>query len=73
VVSSDVPALVEVGGGATLTFPVGDSGALAAALGDLLGSAQLRARLSAAGRGRAADFSWSSAADSLWALYGRLL
>jgi glycosyltransferase involved in cell wall biosynthesis len=73
VVSSDAPALVEVGGGATVTVPVGDSGALAEALADVLDSPARRAELAAAGRRRAADFSWAEAARRLWDLYGRLL
>jgi glycosyltransferase involved in cell wall biosynthesis len=70
VVSSDAPALVEVGGGATVTVPVGDSGALAEALREVLGSPTRRAELSAAGRRRAEDFSWADAARRLWELYG---
>jgi glycosyltransferase involved in cell wall biosynthesis len=73
VVSSDAPALEEVGGGATVTVPVGDDAALADALAEVLRSAQLRERLSAAGRERAADFSWTAAADRLWQLYTGLL
>ena len=73
VVSSDAAALVEVGGGATVTVPVGDSVALAGALADVLGSAPERARLAAAGRRRAADFSWAAAARRLWELYGSLV
>jgi glycosyltransferase involved in cell wall biosynthesis len=72
VVSSDAPALVEVGGGATVTVPVGDTGALADALAEVVGSAQLRARLSAEGRARAARFSWAGAARCLWALYAEV-
>jgi glycosyltransferase involved in cell wall biosynthesis len=72
VVSSDVPALVEVGGGATVLTPVGDAAALAAALGDLAGDPGRRVELAAAGRARAADFSWATVADRLWALYGEL-
>jgi glycosyltransferase involved in cell wall biosynthesis len=72
-VTSDVPALVEVGGGATVTVPVGDSGALAESLSAVLGSSALRERLAAAGRRRAADFSWSGAARRLWELYGSLV
>jgi glycosyltransferase involved in cell wall biosynthesis len=73
VVSSDVPALVEVGGGATRTVPVGDAAALAEALADVLGSPALRAELAAGGRRRAADFTWVAAADRLWELYASLL
>jgi glycosyltransferase involved in cell wall biosynthesis len=73
VVSSDAPALVEVGGGATRTVPVGDAAALAAVLADVLGSASERTQMAEAGRRRAADFSWASAAGRLWELYGSLL
>jgi glycosyltransferase involved in cell wall biosynthesis len=73
VVGSDAPALVEVGGGATRTVPVGDAPALAEALSEVLGSASLRAQMAAAGRRRAADFSWAAAAGRLWELYGSLL
>jgi glycosyltransferase involved in cell wall biosynthesis len=72
VVSSDAPALVEVGGGATVTVPVGDSRALAEALAEVVGSPALRARLASAGMQRAADFSWAATARALWELYGRL-
>jgi glycosyltransferase involved in cell wall biosynthesis len=72
VVSSDAPALVEVGGGATVLTQVGDAAALAAALGDLVGDGARRTELSAAGRRRAADFSWEKVADRLWLLYGEL-
>ena len=72
-VDSLLPALVEVGGGATVTVPVGDSGALAEALRDVLDSPARRAELAAAGGRRAQDFSWTAAAARLWELYGRLL
>jgi glycosyltransferase involved in cell wall biosynthesis len=73
VVSSDAPALAEVGGGATVTVPVGDADALADALAEVVGSAELRAHLVEAGRRRAEDFSWSAAARRLWALYADLV
>ncbi|MCW2635564.1 MAG: hypothetical protein JWQ99_1931 [Blastococcus sp.] len=73
VVSSDAPALVEVGGGATRTVPVGDSGALADALGEVVRSAQLRKRMAADGLRRAADFSWAAAGRRLWELYADLV
>ncbi|MGY1708231.1 glycosyltransferase family 4 protein [Geodermatophilus sp. SYSU D00758] len=72
VVSSDAPALAEVGGGATLTTPVGDPAALAAALGRVVGDAGLRAQLSAAGLSRSGVYSWASAARTLWDLYRTL-
>ena len=60
-VSSDAAALVEVGGDAALRAPVGDAGALAAALERALDDEALRARLRTAGPGRAARFGWDEA------------
>jgi glycosyltransferase involved in cell wall biosynthesis len=72
VVSSDAPALAEVGGGATLLTPVGEPEALAEALGRVAGDHSLRSSLEERGRRRAADYSWTSAARRMWDLYGRL-
>ncbi len=66
VVSSDHPALVEVGGGATRTAAVGDAAALASALADVAGDAGLRARMADAGRLRARDHTWPAVADRVW-------
>lgn len=72
VVSSDAPALAEVGGGATLLTPVGDAGALAEALDRVVGDDALRSALEASGRRRAAHYSWTATAARMWELYGRL-
>ncbi|WP_028848892.1 MULTISPECIES: glycosyltransferase family 1 protein [Thermocrispum] len=69
VVHSDVPALVEVGGGAGEVVPAGDEGALAASLRKLLGDQRRRAEMAAAGRRRAAEFSWQRTAEALWRLH----
>lgn len=69
VVSSDDPALVEVGGGATAVAPVGDAPALAAALARVVTEEDLRRDLVRRGLARAADFTWTGAADRLWDLY----
>lgn len=69
VVHSDVPALVEVAGGAGEVVPVGDDTALAETLGRLLGDQRRRAELAEAGRRRAAEFSWQRTAESLWKLH----
>jgi glycosyltransferase involved in cell wall biosynthesis len=73
VVSSDAPALVEVGGGAAVVVPRDDPEALAVALADVAGDAQLRAKLSAAGRERATAYTWEGAARALWEVYARLV
>jgi glycosyltransferase involved in cell wall biosynthesis len=71
VVTSDAPALVEVGGGAAAVVPQDDPAALAAALADAADPA-VRVTRAAAGRARAAHYSWSSAARELWRLYSTL-
>ncbi len=72
VVVSDIPALVEVGGDAVVTVPVGDPAALAAAAASVAGDEGLRSRLSARGRARAAAFTWNEAAEAVWSLYRRV-
>ena len=64
-ITSDAPALVEVGGGAARTTPL-EAGALAEALAEVVGDDALRARMSAAGRARAAAYTWDGAAGLLW-------
>ena len=72
VVTSDDPALLEVGAGATQTFPAGDPGALCAAIVRVLDDERLRARMTEAGKIRAQDFSWLDAARTLWGFYRQL-
>ena len=72
VVTSDDPAMREVGAGATQTFPVGDPEALAVAVDHVLSDAPLRARMINQGRARARDFDWLDSARTLWGLYARL-
>jgi glycosyltransferase involved in cell wall biosynthesis len=72
VVTSDAPALVEVGGGAPLVVPRDDPAALAAGLAEVVDPAGRAPRV-AAGRARAAGYSWTTAARRLWALYSELV
>ncbi len=65
VVTSDAPALVEVGDGAARVSPL-DPAALAAALREVVDDAGLRSRMAAAGRERAGAYSWDGAAQRLW-------
>jgi glycosyltransferase involved in cell wall biosynthesis len=65
VVTSDAPALVEVGGGAARVAPL-DPQALARALAEVTSDDALQARMAAAGRARAAAYDWDSAARHLW-------
>ncbi|MBN6036664.1 glycosyltransferase family 4 protein [Amycolatopsis sp. 195334CR] len=69
VVHSDVPALVEVSGGAARVVPSGDVGALAAALREVLGSPSLSATMRTSGLTRSDEFSWRSAGRALWAVH----
>jgi glycosyltransferase involved in cell wall biosynthesis len=73
VVTSDDPALVEVGDGATRVTPIGDSVALARALGELVADPTALAAMRAVGLTRAAEFTWSAVAGRLWDLYADLL
>ncbi|TAL16412.1 MAG: glycosyltransferase family 1 protein [Frankiales bacterium] len=65
VVTSDAAALVEVGAGAARVSAL-EPAALAAALAEVAGDAELRARMAEAGRLRAAAYSWDAAAGALW-------
>jgi len=69
VVHSDASALVEVAGGAGRVVPARDAAALATALREVLGSAELTGRMRTAGLSRAADFTWSSAAEVVWSVH----
>jgi glycosyltransferase involved in cell wall biosynthesis len=69
VIVSDAPALVELLAGAGVVVPREDPAALAAAIGELLSDPLGVAELAAAGRRRAADFSWPKAASQLWDLH----
>ena len=72
VVTSDAPALVEVGGGATAVAPVGDAAALATALARVVGEEDVRRDMVRRGHDRAGEFSWTGAAVGLWDLYREL-
>ena len=60
VVISEQPALVEIGGDAALQCRADDVDAIARHMQALHGDDALRARLSAAGRARAQQFTWRS-------------
>lgn len=71
VVHSDVPALVEVAGGAGVVVPVGDAQTLAHALKDVLETPGRAAALRAAGLHRSSEFTWQRAASAVWGLHLR--
>ncbi|MDB4950377.1 MAG: glycosyl transferase, group 1 [Gemmatimonadetes bacterium] len=62
VLTSTVSSLPEAAGGAAVLVDPADTDAIARGLADLLSDANLRARLSAAGRGHARTLTWASAA-----------
>lgn len=74
VVHSDVPALVEVAGGAGRVVPHGAEVVrrLAHELALVLGDRTVAAGMSAAGRARAESFSWRASAERLWRLHATL-
>ena len=78
VVCADIPALREVAGGAAHLVPPMDTEAWVAALGDLLEGAahhpaETTAPMAAAGRARAAGFSWERCIASTHAVYAEAL
>jgi len=66
VVTTDVPALREVSGGAAVLVPLGDEMALADAVATIVGDPQARSAARAKGLARAATFSWEGSAEQLW-------
>lgn len=72
VVVTDVPALVEIAGGAALVVPRDDPAALAGQVAKLRGDVGLRTSLREKGRERARAFTWATAAARLWHVYAGL-
>ncbi len=70
--TSNVSATAEVAGEAALLVDPLSVAAIRDGLRELLTDETLRARLSEAGRARAAEFSWSRAADETHAVYERV-
>lgn len=70
VVTTDVPALVEVAGGAALAVPRAELGE---ALRTVLDDDALRSRLRREGPVRAAHYTWDGAARTLWDAYAMTL
>lgn len=73
VATSSRASLAEVAGDAALTFEPEDEGSIAAAIEKLLADEALRERLRAAGRARAAEFTWERTAELTVASYRRAL
>lgn len=73
VACSRASSLPEVAGEAALYFDPTDTGAIAAAVGELLRDERLRQRLARAGRERAARFTWEATAAATLNSYDRAL
>jgi glycosyltransferase involved in cell wall biosynthesis len=73
VACSDRASLPEVAGDAALLFDPAEPGAIAAAIERLLGDPSEADRLRAAGRARAAQFTWRRSAEQTLASYERAL
>ncbi|HUP83219.1 MAG TPA: glycosyltransferase family 1 protein [Candidatus Limnocylindria bacterium] len=69
VIAADTAAIPEISGDAALLFAPGDEIALTENLARLIADDPLRATMSAAGRDRAAAFSWARAATETVAVY----
>jgi glycosyltransferase involved in cell wall biosynthesis len=72
VVCSDVPALVEVSGGAAAVVPRGDPVRLAQVIAELVADDAARGRLVVAGLAQAPRFDWDDVARRAWQLYRTL-
>ncbi|MDZ4655864.1 MAG: glycosyltransferase family 1 protein [Coriobacteriia bacterium] len=73
VITTSAASLPEVVGDAAVVVPPGDVEALAGALADVLSDNALRARLSDAGRARAATMTWERTAKETIAVYERVV
>ncbi len=73
VACSDIPALREVAGESALRFAPGDPSQIASTIERLLDDGPLARQLAAAGRGQAALFSWTRAAEATLDCYRRAL
>ncbi|QUQ70928.1 glycosyl transferase family protein [Kutzneria sp. CA-103260] len=69
VVHSDAPALVEVAGGAGFSSRRGDPKSLVAALRTVIDDPAAARAAVVRGRARAAEFTWRTAAESVWAVH----
>lgn len=73
VACSSTSSLPEIAGHAALTFDPLDVGAMAGAIGQLLGDGELRDRVAQAGRARAAGFTWERTAALTLGIYRQTL
>jgi glycosyltransferase involved in cell wall biosynthesis len=72
VIASDIPVLREVGGDDMASFDPTDPASIASAVRALMADPDAQAALAAAGRKRAATFTWKRTADATAEVYRRL-
>jgi len=72
VVTTDLPAIVEIVTDAAVLVPAGDPAALAEAIRHLLEDASAAERTGLAGADRAKAFTWRDAAEKTWQLHADL-
>ena len=73
VIASRIPALEETTGGAALLFDPKSAAELVQKILELLENENAQRELSAAGRRRAAEFSWEKTARLTWSVYEEAL
>ena len=73
IVTSNRSALPEVAGDAALLVDPEDTAALAAALRQLTGDAELRCEMARRGKARVQAFTWRKAVCETWSVYAKLL
>lgn len=73
VIASTAPALVELVKGVGVLAPADDREALATALGDVLTTGELAARLRRRGLNHAANYSWERTVDGLGSVYRKVI
>lgn len=69
VITSDIPAIKEVVGGAARLFPPRDAGSLARAIVETYADEKMRGHYRRVGAERAADFSWEKTASLTYLVY----
>lgn len=72
VITSDAPALLEVAGDASLSFPAGDHDALSQLLGLVSNDSTKRSYLAESGLKNVGNYSWARTADSTLSFYEKV-
>lgn len=73
ILTSNLSALPEVAGDAALLVDPSDTNEIARGLASLINDSDLRAQLTQAGLARSKEFTWATAVEKTWKVYGELL